>query len=502
MKKVFLFVSVLIISMIIYNGCSEDNPVVVNPPPPGTTDSISGTIISSPGEMIVNTTQSVQFNFTVNPGITFTDSLATLVKVDANNNETGVLGTLLDDGNLLNGDEIAKDNVYSAKIDLNETAEGSLRVRAKGNVSSTETKYSQVLTISVYSDITPQNLGLLFNTQANAKTQLETLLGGNPGNIESASNELKTWLESQPGVSSVEKGGSTSLLINYSSGLKGGLVFSVLNSSGQITTRGGYGGDRSPKRTDAKIPVENQTTGTTFKKSKVSYNNTDNSMADPNAIGNRNVLIYAPFEAAFAPFNERQNIINRLNQSDCKGFNIVSLTNQQATVSAVNTFVNFGYVVLATHGSQGKSFATGEVVDTNAAIYTSTYKALLQAGKLAIWKNMTISSTGNVNVNADIYAVMSPYISGISGSFSNSVILNNSCESTMNPDLGNAFLGKGAKTYYGYTKVVNSGFCVTIADSITKRLAVDNKTTSQAFFAATDPVGPNAVFQIKVGTTT
>ena len=214
MKKVFLFVSVLIISMIIYNGCSEDNPVVVNPPPPVTTDSISGTIISSPGEMIVNTTQSVQFNFTVNPGITFTDSLATLVKVDANNNETGVLGTLLDDGNLLNGDEIAKDNVYSAKIDLNETAEGSLRVRAKGNVSSTETKYSQVLTISVYSDITPQNLGLLFNTQANAKTQLETLLGGNPGNIESASNELKTWLESQPGVSSVEKGGSTSLLIN------------------------------------------------------------------------------------------------------------------------------------------------------------------------------------------------------------------------------------------------------------------------------------------------
>ena len=499
MKKVFLFVSVLIISMIIYNGCSEDNPLVVNPPLPGTTDSISGTIISSPGEMIVNTTQSVQFNFTVNPGITFTDSLATLVKVDANNNETGVLGTLLDDGNLLNGDEIAKDNVYSAKIDLNETAEGSLRVRAKGNVSSTETKYSQVLTISVYSDITPQNLGLLFNTQANAKTQLETLLGGNPGNIESASNELKTWLESQPGVSSVEKGGSTSLLINYSSGLKGGLVFSVLNSSGQITTRGGYGGDRSPKRTDAKIPVENQTTGTTFNKNNVSYNNTDNSMADPNAIGNRNVLIYAPFEAAFAPFNERQNIINRLNQSDCKGFNIVSLTNQQATVSAVNTFVNFGYVVLATHGSQGKSFATGEVVDTNAAIYTSTYKALLQAGKLAIWKNMTISSTGNVNVNADIYAVMSPYISGISGSFSNSVFLNNSCESTMNPDLGNAFLGKGAKTYYGYTKVVNSGFCVTIADSITKRLAVDNKTTSQAFFAATDPVGPNAVFQIKVG---
>ena len=498
MKKIYFFISILLLSFVIYNGCSEDNPVTVNPPPPGSGDSIAGTIISAPGEMIVNTSQSVLFNFTANPGVSFTDSIATLIKVDANNIETGVLGTLLDDGNLANGDEIANDNVYSARINLNETVTGEIRLRAKGKVSSTEFKYSQVLVINVYSELTSQNLGILLSTQQNAKTQLQTLLGGNPANIENASNQLKTWLESQPGVSSVEKGGSTSLLINYSSGLKGGLVYSVLNSSGQITTRGGYGGDDSPRR-DAKIPAERQTTGTTYNKSNVSYNNTDDPMADPNAIGNRNVLIYAPFENAFAPFNERQNIINRLNQSECKGFNITSLTNQNATVSAVNTFINYGYIVLATHGSQGKSFATGEVVDTTAAIYTSTYKALLQAGKLAIWANMTINSTGGVNVQADIYAIVSPYISSISGSFPNSVILNNSCESTMNPDLGNAFLGKGAQTYYGYTKVVNSGFCVTIADSITKRLAVDNKTTSQAFFAATDPVGPNAVFQIKVG---
>ena len=500
MKKIYLAVYILLISFIIYSGCSEDNPAtVIEDPPPPSVDSSIGSMVSSPGEMIVNTNQSVTFNFTANPGTTFIDSLVTLIKVDAGNNEIGVIGTLLDDGNLLNGDEIANDNVYSAILNLNEANPGNLMLRAKGKVTSTVSGYSQVLTITVYSELTSQNLGILMNTQANAGTQLETLLAGNPANIENAANELKIWLESQPGVASVEKGGSTSLLINYSSGLKGGLVYSVLNSSGQITTRGGYGGDSSSRRSGTKIPAEKQTVGINYSNQSVSYNSTDNNLADPNAIGNRNVLIYAPFEAAFAPFNERQNIISRLNQSDCKGFNIVSLTDQNATVSAVNTFVNYGYVVLATHGSQGKSFATGEVVDTNAAIYTSTYKALLQAGKLAIWRNMTISSTGGVNVQADIYAVLSPYISSISGTFPNSVILNNSCESTMNADLSNAFLGKGAKTYYGYTKVVNSGFCVTIADSITKRLAVDNKTTSQAFFAATDPVGPNAVFQIKVG---
>ena len=248
MKKIYFFISILLLSFVIYNGCSEDNPVTVNPPPPGSGDSIAGTIISAPGEMIVNTSQSVLFNFTANPGVSFTDSIATLIKVDANNIETGVLGTLLDDGNLANGDEIANDNVYSARINLNETVTGEIRLRAKGKVSSTEFKYSQVLVINVYSELTSQNLGILLSTQQNAKTQLQTLLGGNPANIENASNQLKTWLEPQPGVSSVEKGGSTSLLINYSSGLKGGLVYSVLNSNGQITTRGGYGGDDSPRR--------------------------------------------------------------------------------------------------------------------------------------------------------------------------------------------------------------------------------------------------------------
>ncbi|MCB0727873.1 MAG: choice-of-anchor L domain-containing protein [Ignavibacteriae bacterium] len=498
MKKLYFLLSVIIISLLFFSGCSEDSSVNNPIEPPVPTGSIGGTIVSAPGEMIVNTNQTVLFRFTVEPGITFIDSIATLTKVDQNNNEISELGTLLDNGNLANGDDIAKDNVYSGLINLNEASPGNIKLRAKGKFSQSEYKYSQVLTINVYAQLTSQNFGILMNTQENAKTQLQTYLGGNPGNIESAVTQLASWLQTQPGVESVESDGTTSLMINYSSGLKGGLVFSVLNSAGEIETRGGFGGDSSARRT-AKIPVNKQTTGTNSLNGNFSFHSGDNPPADPNAIGNRNVLIYAPFENAFAPKNERQKIIDRLNQSGCKGFEITSLVNQEATVSTVNTFVNYGYVVLATHGSQGKAFATGEVVDTNAAVYTNTYKALLQAGKLAIWKNMKISTIGAVNVIADIYAVRFPYISSLTGTFPNSVILNNSCESTKNPDLGNAFLGKGAKTYYGYDKVVSSGFCVTIADSVTKRLAVDNMTTSQAFFAASDPGSHHANFQMKVG---
>lgn len=499
MKKIYFLLLVFFISILFFKGCSEDTSVNDPIVPPAGGGSVGGTMVSSPGEMIVNTNQTILFRFTVDPGITFIDSLATLTKVDQNSNELSVLGNLLDNGNLANGDEIAKDNVYSGLINLNETTPGNILLRAKGKISQTENKFSQVLTINVYAELTSQNFGTLMNTQENAKTQLQTFLAGNPSNIESAVTQLTTWLQTQPGVQSVESDGTTSLMINYASGLKGGLVFSVLNSAGEITTRGGFGRDSDTTKRAPKIPVNKQTIGVNTMNGNFSFRSTDNPPADPNAIGNRNVLIYAPFENAFAPTNERQKIIDRLNQSGCKGFDITSIVNQNATVSVVNTFVNYGYIVLATHGSQGKAFATGEVLDTNAPVYTSTYKALLQAGKLAIWKNMKISTTGGVNVIADIYAVRSTYISSLTGTFPNSVILNNSCESTKNPDLSNAFIGKGVKTYYGYNKVVGSGFCVTIADSITKRLAVNNMTTSQAYFAASDPGSQHAAFEMRVG---
>jgi hypothetical protein len=172
------------------------------------------------------------------------------------------------------------------------------------------------------------------------------------------------------------------------------------------------------------------------------------------------------------------------------------LVNQQADVSSLYNLPKYGFIIIATHGSQGKYFATGEIVDTNATNY-DTYKTLRKAQKLSVWKSVTISDNGDVSEEADIYAVTDKFISGLTNKFPNSVILNNSCESTMNSDLSNAFIAKGAKTYYGYDKVVNSDFCVTNADTLVRRLAVGFKNTGDAFMAGSDPSDPYATYQLK-----
>ena len=207
------------------------------------------------------------------------------------------------------------------------------------------------------------------------------------------------------------------------------------------------------------------------------------------------MLIYAPYEAAFAPWNEGANARTILNNSGFE-FQIDYYTNQAATVSVLNNLTDYGYVILATHGSGGKFLLTGEVIDTTQQVWRDSYKGMLKSGKLAVFNNVTISSVGAVTTTANVYGVSNKFISSLSGTFPNSVILNNSCESTKTALLSTAFTGKGAKTYYGYSKVVNSGFCVKNSDTLTKRLAKDLKTTADAFMAGSDPTAPNAVFQM------
>ncbi|HAY35188.1 MAG TPA: choice-of-anchor L domain-containing protein [Ignavibacteria bacterium] len=477
-------------------GCSEENSVT-NPPPPGQNDLVVGTLITTPNTVTVNLNDTVLFRFTVNPGVRFTDSVSRLIKINANNTETEI-GLLEDNGNLQNGDEIANDNIFSGRFIINELSQGDIKYKAKGIISSTSNGYSPIVTIAVLSELSSNDVKTVFTTQANAQNQLITYLAGNPNNIDNASTQLASWLQTQTGVQSVERAGNTGILIHYSSGISGGILFSLANSSGAISTLGGAGISDTLRRNNKAIHPSKQTVGTNdFYNDNASQS--DNILLDPNTIGNRNVLIYEPFLAIYPPYNVGQKVKSRLEQSLCKDYNVTTYVNQEANIAVLSDITKYGMVVFTTHGLLGKSLFTGEIADTNLAVYKNKYKALIKADKMSIWKNIVISTVGTVNTSADVYVVNNKFISDITGTFPNSVIVNNSCESSMNPDLANAFLGKGAKSYFGYSKVVHVGFVQTISDSIAKRLGVESKTTGNTFFNASDPESPFAVFEKKIG---
>ena len=497
MKKIFFpFLVILLTTFLIsFQGCKKDES---SPITPTTGASSIGTLSFSPTGIIVGNPTQVTVRLTVPASVKLQDSSVKLIKLDNDSKPAGDVGFLYDNGKLPNGDEIAGDNIFSGIFTLTGTITGELKLRAdakvvSGNQSSDAS--TSVASLSVFSELTTSQFNDVVATQSNAADKVSQFLAGNTQNMPTAISQTIDWLKTQPAVESAESNGSTSIRIKYKSGLYGGMIVSVEDASGNVYTKGGFIQDDNRNKTKS-LPLSKQTTGNYFTPSrtfsKIAKVNAD---LDPKVIGNRNVLIYAPFESYF-PVDMRPTLVNILNSTDFQ-FDITTYIDQAATVAVLENMTAYGLVIFDTHGSGGIEFGTGEIVDTNAAVYKNKYQAMLKEGKLAIWKNVTISITGGVKNKKDLYAIRAPFISGLAGKFPNSVIFNGSCESTIAPDLGNAFIGKGAKTYYGFNKVVNVTFCAQAADSAVKRLAKDLKNTGEAFIGGSDPESPNAVYEIK-----
>ena len=479
----------LILSFFFFYACSDDDA----PTSPPTGSSSIGTLSVTPDGILINYDSQMLVRLNVPPDVKLTESSVRLVKIDGSNSPVE-LATLNDNGALADGDEILGDNIYSAIVDIKESSVGeiTLQVLAKIHGQTVDQK-STTKTIKLYSNLTSEEFNDIITTQDEAADKIDQLMNNNIGNFESAFNETVNWLKTNQKVESVETNGSSSIRIKYKSGLHGGMIIAKEDEFGNVITKGGFTVDDRKKK--SKIPVYKQTRGTNdYYISTTTRSINKISDLDPELIGNRNVLIYAPFEAAFAT-DMRPTVEAILKQSDYE-FEVTALINEDANVAAFSTATNYGLVIIDSHGSGGEELGTGEVVDTNATLYKSSYKAMLKAGKLAIWKNMTVSKNGKVKKKNDIYAIRSGFISSFPGKFPNSVIFNGSCESSMTMDLYNAFKGKGAKTYYGFDKIVNTVFCSQMTDTIVKRLAVDLLNTFEAWELATDPVSPFAEFNM------
>ncbi len=488
LRNILFFSSFILLLSIFFYQCEEDDNTETTP---------LGKLEISPQEALVNVSTPLTARIKVLPGLEISDTVR-LVKVASNGNESET-GLLLDNGDLYNyGDEIKGDRIFSGKFYISESTKGQVSFKAVASSPGDSGKRfeSQLAGLSVYADLNPGDMKSLFTIQENAAGQLTTNLSGSQDNIESAVSQLVNWLKAQPEVESVEQEGVTSIEIKYKSGLMGGIIISLLGDDGLSDTRGGLMVEdpkKAGRNRTAAIPLSEQTRGTTSSGYKRA------GAFDANTIGNRNVFIYAPFEASWRN-NERPHIINILDSLECGDFPVNYYTNQEADVARLNDMTAYGMVVLSTHGSGGgKAFLTGEIADTTLDVY-QTYKPMLQGDnpKMGISKNMTISKSGDVVTKQDVYKVYASFISALPGEFPQSVILNNSCGSDKTPPLRDAFIGKGAKTYYGYTETVDGAFCVPVARDVFTTLAKNGKTTGEVSkINTTWPDPPNATFKIQ-----
>lgn len=485
------FYYMLLLAIVILNpGCTEDSSDPTQPP---TGAPSLGTLTASPDGIVQNIATTIKFQLNSTPGISINGSEATLNKKDAGGNLTAI-GLLKDNGDTLNGDEIANDGVFTGKIQITEGTTGNINFVATASVTvsgQSETSTSSNAAITVYNNVSIATVDQNKQTLVAAKSTFITSLAGNPNNYANAMTQTKNFLASQPGVSSASyTPNSVAIEVTFSSGIKGGFLASRKDAAG-ASTQGGALSDSvktGRERVNREIPEGMQTRGDNAGVSFIDPEIEDNLMIDPTVIGNRNVLIYTPYRTVFWP-DKVPVVKNALNQATCKGFKFTEYSGQDATVKVLEDITKYGFVFMDTHGLGGEMLFTAEKVDILKPDFTQYYLPKLLALELGLWEKMIVSHTGTSSDTATVYVAYSHFFTKIPGSFQNSVIFNSSCESAKTMNLKNAFFGKGAKAYYGYSEIVYSDFAARMIDTVARRFA-RGLSSDQAYFDATDPHNP------------
>lgn len=438
-----------------------------------------GSPTPNPSGIIANTATGVTITTSLAPSPTM--PLSSVILQFNNGGNWEDIAALLDNGSLANGDEILGDNVYSIIYTFNMSEVGDMHLRVAAftmDGSDLVPDYSSMFQIGVYEELTNSDFTEINTIQTEVGDMFETNLESS--DIETAIAATHNWVSQQPGVVNsqiIENG----IDIVYDSGIVGGMRIYQQDAAGEITTKGW---SNNPRKKGT-IPNWKQTVGKNgFNKSR--------EEDEEDIIGNNSILIWAPFEDAFG-IDMRPSLENIINNSPLD-FNLVSLVNSQCTVSSLSNLTDYGIVIFDTHGSEGMEMGTGEEVNLDSYLANAIN---LLTNRVSIWQNVTVSFSSGIASKKNIFAVRAPYIEALSGSFPNSLIFNGSCESTKTMSLKNAFLNKGAQTYFGFDKVVNTQFCKTVCDDIIQDIVVDLETTGDGFTAGqTDPVSPNATYEM------
>jgi hypothetical protein len=474
----------------------------------------------NPAVILTNSTREIRVTAALDADFDIGPDGMRLVVVDAAGEVVEELAVLRDSGDLDDGDDILNDGVYSGLVVVLRATPQELRLQAVADVvgGATDQARTPVRALAIHAPTAPEDDQLLDEVQQNAAASLVAMLSQGT-ELAAAVGALVDEIAGREGVAEVESTGETSITITYESGLVGGLVLARAQGEGATTRGGALAGparQRSPPATvrtprawlvpsdtivrakSRTIPLDRQTRGTAPVASPGLA--VGAATAPETAILNRRVLIYAPYEAVWDPYNEGPELVAVLEASQLE-FDVTYVRDQDATLAHLERLTEYGLVVLATHGSAGRHILTGEVATEEKR---DEYDALRQAGQIVVWTYIEIGTDDEgaeeATVREDVFGVTDAFIDALPGTFPQSLIVNNSCDSTLRDDLSDAFLAKGAVTYLGYSAVVSSSFAVDmVLELVEPMVGAGLETVGSAFTAGQiDDKGPwGAEFELR-----
>ncbi len=324
----------------------------------------------------------------------------------------------------------------------------------------------------------------------------------NNGNPHLSMMQTASWLQTQSNVQSATTLDSVYVTITLKSGLRTTYMFDETDSAGNSLFKGGEPGGAHLERVGT---LSNHT------------------------IPNKNVLIYC---AGYSNFYSGNNAIQTTdNILTGAGLNVTLLTDAQCTYQVVNTFPNYGFVIIDSHGFPDAFMIGTKITISNTIVSDALFNAAIVAqggqdmlnkllsGELSFFDRIQGSALqpywSQAYVPNTVFHLFltTRYINNILPQMPNTVIMGSMCYSGWQTPLGTgytpietSFMNRNPISYYcfafdnGLSAPVSVSFGKNMEDSLSKALAVDLDSTKIANLQPnhiseySDPYYPGALY--------
>ncbi len=378
--------------------------------------------------------------------------------------------TLSDCGDLSRtGDEIKNDGIHTGYLNVYEKEAGHLKFKVKVEKGS-KCIESKDFEITVCEKLEDESFREYYRINSLLKEYLDNVLSNDKSNdIREIAEDIHVSFANFP-ISDIEVVNRFAIKLTYENGLTTYLQLSD-NSNMEVMHRGGY----------YYPDIENELVKDEYEDDDVEIIGDDDT--DDNDENNgltqeyeyvqaKKVMLWSPFDSEWGDGDEKETVESMVQQSKLD-LDLDVINDCKANVDSLRGIADYGLIILSTHGFKGEWFVTGEE-------YSDIYK----------YKEEICNSEISVLIHGDVnsaktkmlYMVSPEWFSdNLDNTFSNSIVLNNSCDSLYTDELSNIFLDKGAKTYYGYTGSVTNDYVVTQTHCLLNGLLNEGLSTQEAY---------------------
>ncbi len=237
------------------------------------------------------------------------------------------------------------------------------------------------------------------------------------------------------------------------------------------------------------------------------------SVEPQSPIGNRDVLVWAPFATEWGSCNEAPALQQIFEDATCPKLEVDVLSNAAADFASVQDWPDYGTLVLSTHGVMyrgqvllltGEQWRPGDKRFKQAKPFpvVVTRRALdkVPARPKAGVKVPVVRYAPSTNVldpckpgprqRGTWIGVLPADVAEIGESFDQGLIFGNFCHSLENDTMADAFLANGARSYFGWTDSVYSRHAFDVVKDFFRSAAGEVKHVDEAY---------DDVFPLQVG---